>query len=198
MGFVLRENSYLLKCYPTIKVFCGLAVKHRGPEVEITGFSFWLRHKFPLTELWASPFISACVTLAVPLLGAGGATQGNSCHPCDVLELPQPWRECCLCITRRWWESLWCQNLHVQTPREMFLLCPTPAVGEPFLWHVLLWALLVVQMQPEIFLSSSSPLRAKIQALTSGFLSSPKLHQSLLMLWIYNLASLSSTHSCIY
>lgn len=100
MGFVLRENSYLLKCYPTIKVFCGLAVKQRGPEVEITGFSFWLRHKFPLLS-------SGQVLSSVPVSPrlchcwgtwweAGLATQGNSCHPCDVMELYQTWRECCV------------------------------------------------------------------------------------------------------
>lgn len=140
MGFVLRENSYLLKCYPTIKVFCGLAVKQRGPEVEITGFSFWLHHKFPLSELWASPFITACVTLAVPLLGylvgAGCAAQGNSCHPMMWWNCLQP-DVVLLCLCRRCWESLWCQNLHVQTLRAMFLLCPTTGVWEPFLWHVL-------------------------------------------------------------
>lgn len=188
MGFLLRENSYLLQRYPTIKVFCGLAVKQRGPEVEITGFSFWLRHKFPLSELWAmlsslpvSPWLCHC---GVP----GGAG-------CDVTELSQTWHALCLC--GRWWESLWCQHLLLPTPREMFLLCPTAGVWEPGQCHALLWALLMVQMQPEIFLSSSS-LRDKIQTLSSGFLSSPKLHQSFLMLWIYNFASHSSTLSCFY
>lgn len=139
MGFLLRENSYLLKCYPTIKVFCGLAVKQRGPEVEITGFSFWLRHKFPLSELWASPFITACVTLAVPLLGQlVGAG-------CAIRETPVTlWRDRTvadltgvLCLCRRCWQSLWCQHFLVWTPREMFLLCPAPGVWEPFLWRVL-------------------------------------------------------------
>lgn len=97
MGFLLRENSYLLKCYPTIKVFCGLAVKQRGPEVEITGFSFWLRHKFPLSELWARAFITACVTLAVPLWGTWMCPSGKLLSLHDVTELSQTWCVCCVC-----------------------------------------------------------------------------------------------------
>lgn len=167
MGFLLRENSYLLKCYPTIKVFCGLAVKQRGPEVEITGFSFWLRHKFPLSELWASPFITACVTLAVPLLGylvgAGCATQGNSCHPCDVREVSQTWHSCCACAGGAGTASDVKISL-CKLPGKCFSSAPHQACES--LSCGVSWAVLMVQMQPEIFLSSSSPLRVKIQALT--------------------------------
>lgn len=141
MGFLLRENSYLLKCYPTIKVFCGLVVKQRGPEVEITGFSFWLRHKFPLAELWASRFLTACVTLAVPLLGTRWVLdvplRETPVTPVTWRNRLKPAVSAVFALARRRWESLWCQNLLVHTPREMLLLCPTPGVGEPFFWHVL-------------------------------------------------------------
>lgn len=179
MGFLLRENSILLKCYPTIKVFCGLAVKQRGPEVEITGFSFWLCHKFPLAELWASSFITACVTSAVPLLGY--LVGGWICHPGKLLSplwrdgtVSQTWRVCCVCaggdgrasdvkislyklLGKRFSFAprqgcVWCG-------RAFHVVCPEQC-------RALLWALLMVQMQPEISLSSSSPLRVKIQALT--------------------------------
>lgn len=133
MGFLLRENSYLLKCYPTIKVFCGLAVKQRGPEVEITGFSFWLRHKFPLSELWARAFITACVTLAVPLWGTWMCPSGKLLSLHDVTELSQTWCVCCVCAGGDGRAS----DVKISLYREMFLLCPTPGVWEPFLWHVL-------------------------------------------------------------
>lgn len=129
MGFLLRENSYLLKCYPTIKVFCGLAVKHRGPEAEITGFSFWLCHKFPLlssgqvlSSVPVSPRLCHCWGSGWE---AGFATQGNSCHSCDVMELPQTWRVCCV---RAGGDGRASGVRVVQTPGEIFLLCPTSGV----------------------------------------------------------------------
>lgn len=132
MGFLLRENSILLKCYPTIKVFCGLAVKQRGPEVEITGFSFWLCHKFPLA--WAlGKFLHHCVChLGCAIAGVPGGRL--DLPPGETPVTPLTWRNCVSNLTcvlrlcRRWWESLWCQNLLVQTPREAFLLCPTSGV----------------------------------------------------------------------
>lgn len=114
---------------------------------------------------------------------------GKLLSPRDVTELSLSWRAAVLV-----WEVLGeplrskspCINSwgnvsplpHTRCVRAFPVACPEQC-------HALLWALLVVQRQPEIFLSSNSPLRAKIQALTLGSLSSPKLHQPFLMLWIY-------------